>query len=231
MKLTPDLANELFRGYYIERWNDTLRPISMYEMDKHGHKLVIAYCIAKYEEKRGNTINWEVIIKETVFELLRRIVISDVKSPIFQKIRDEKQIFNELNNYIFKKLENKFGDSEITEEYHDFLFNNEERDTLTHQVIDAAHNYSSYWEFQIVEKVNPFTYQNDKTKLELTNKIEKYSHLDCIQRLGRNESIKNFIDICGQLRFQRRWSQTPRVPLTSVLGHVTFVAVINYFPR
>ncbi len=228
MKFTYELAHELFRGYYIERWNDTLRPMSFYEIDKHGHKLIIAYCIAKYEENKGNKIEWETIIKDSVFELLRRIVISDIKSPIFQKIRSEKQIFSELNNYIFKKLEHKFGDSELREEYYNFLFNQEGRDNLTYNVIDAAHSYSSYWEFQIVEKVNPFSYQNDKTKKELTTKLEKYSHLEGIQKLNRNENIKNFIDICGQLRFQHRWSQTPRVPQTSVLGHVTFVAVVTY---
>ena len=30
-----------------------------------------------------------------------------------------------------------------------------------------------------------------------------------------------------QLRFQRRWNQTPRVPSTSVLGHSFFVAIIT----
>ncbi len=32
----------------------------------------------------------------------------------------------------------------------------------------------------------------------------------------------------GQLRFQKRWSQTPRVPQTSVLGHTLCVALMGY---
>ena len=32
----------------------------------------------------------------------------------------------------------------------------------------------------------------------------------------------------GQLRFQKRWSQTPRVPSTSVLGHTLVVALCGY---
>ena len=33
----------------------------------------------------------------------------------------------------------------------------------------------------------------------------------------------------GQLRFQKRWAQSPRVPETSVLGHVLLVAIMGYF--
>ena len=36
------------------------------------------------------------------------------------------------------------------------------------------------------------------------------------------------MDLCGQLRFQIRWAQTPRVPKTSVLGHSMLVACISY---
>jgi putative hydrolases of HD superfamily len=32
----------------------------------------------------------------------------------------------------------------------------------------------------------------------------------------------------GQLRFQQRWAQTPRIPETSVLGHMLVVAMLSY---
>lgn len=228
MKLTLELANEFFRGFYIERWNDIIRPMPFYEIDKHGHKLIIAYCIAKYEENKGNKIEWETIIKDSVFELLRRIIISDIKSPIYQEIRKEQQVFHHLNEYVFKKLENKFGDETLKNDFKLFLDSSNDRTSLTHQVIDAAHTYASYWEFRIVEATNPFTYQNEKTKWELTKRVAPYLHLEGISRLLSNFSITNFIDLCGQLRFQIRWSQTPRVPKTSVLGHVMLVAVFTY---
>jgi putative hydrolase of HD superfamily len=37
------------------------------------------------------------------------------------------------------------------------------------------------------------------------------------------------VDLSGRLRFQKRWVQTPRVPETSVLGHMFTVAVFSYF--
>jgi putative hydrolase of HD superfamily len=40
--------------------------------------------------------------------------------------------------------------------------------------------------------------------------------------------LRNFIDLCGQLRFQLRWSYLHRIPKTSVLGHMLIVAVLSY---
>lgn len=37
------------------------------------------------------------------------------------------------------------------------------------------------------------------------------------------------IDLSGRLRFQKRWAQTPRIPETSVLGHMLTVAIFGYF--
>jgi putative hydrolases of HD superfamily len=50
-----------------------------------------------------------------------------------------------------------------------------------------------------------------------------------INKLIHRHTIFNFIDLCGQLRFQYRWAQLPRVPKTSVLGHSMTVACISYF--
>ena len=38
----------------------------------------------------------------------------------------------------------------------------------------------------------------------------------------------NFMDLVGQLRFQQRWAQSPRLPKTSVMGHMLIVAVLSY---
>ncbi len=42
------------------------------------------------------------------------------------------------------------------------------------------------------------------------------------------EELREIVDMFGQLRFQKRWSQTPRVPCTSVLGHTLIVALCAY---
>jgi putative hydrolase of HD superfamily len=45
----------------------------------------------------------------------------------------------------------------------------------------------------------------------------------------REMGLWGFVSLVGQLGFQKRWAQTPRIPQTSVLGHLLFVAVMAYF--
>ena len=46
---------------------------------------------------------------------------------------------------------------------------------------------------------------------------------------GSGNALVRTANLCGQLRFQIRWSQTPRIPETSVLGHMFVVAAYAYF--
>jgi putative hydrolase of HD superfamily len=236
MIFNKNLANELFRAFYIDRWNERVRPMSFTEMDKHSHKLILCYCIGKYEENNNSinsglqsAVNWNYIFKDAVFELLRRIATSDIKSPIFQKIKSNKEVFVKLNEYVFRKYENIIEDTKLKNDFYNFLFDENDRVSLECRIIDAAHIYASFWEFNIVKQFNPFQHQNEKIEHEIRNKLDTYSDLKGIDYLLKNHSISNFIDLCGQLRFQIRWAQTPRLPKTSVLGHTLLVATIVYF--
>ncbi len=228
MSVTISLLNELFRGFHIQRWNERIRPMELIEMDKHAHKMFIAYSLAKYEEDSGNQINWELLIKDSIFELFRRIVISDIKSPIYAKIKEQKEVFTKLNAFVFNVLEPKFKDLSMQKDLKDFLLNPSDRECLTLRIADAAHIYSSYWEFLIIKNSNPFGYENTKIETELLDKINNYRDLDGLNRLVNKHTIANFIDKCGQLRFQFRWAQVPRLTKTSVLGHSMMVAVLSY---
>lgn len=223
------LVNEIFRAFHIQRWNDRIRPMELIEMDKHAHKMIIAYALGKYEEARNKEVDWAYIIRNGVYEMLRRIIISDIKSPIYREIKKNQKVFAKLNEYIFQELEPKIADDTIRKEIEDFLFvvNNER--TINDDILDAAHIYSSYWEFQIVKHANPINYQNIKIETELLDDINGFKYLDGIKKLTARHTISNFIDMVGQMRFQIRWAQTPRVPHTSVLGHCMLVAVISYF--
>ncbi len=227
-----ELINELFRGFHIQRWNDRVRPMNFSEIDKHSHKLIIAYVLGKYEEKAGKFVDWDKLIRNSIFEFLRRIVISDIKSPIYREIKKNKAVFQKLNEYIFEHLKDKIKNEKINEELEKYLFR-EEENNLTDKIINAAHIYSSFWEFQIVRTSNPNNFQNLSIETELLQEIKKYTEppneLIGIKKLIERNSITNFIDLCGQLRFQIRWAQTPRVPQTSVLGHMMMVATLVYF--
>ena len=47
--------------------------------------------------------------------------------------------------------------------------------------------------------------------------------------LTPSTALARLANLCGQLRFQIRWTQAPRIPATSVLGHMFIVAAFAYF--
>ncbi|MCX7737320.1 MAG: HD domain-containing protein [Candidatus Kapabacteria bacterium] len=230
MIITIELIKELFRGFTVHRWNDKIRPVDLIEIDKHAHKMFIAYCLGKFEEDNGRTIDWNIIIKNGIFELLRRIVLSDIKSPIYYLIKQEnKRIFNKLNQWVFEQLAEKINDSQLQKDFYNYLFEKTKIDKLSQKILDAAHKYSSYWEFLIIKNANPFSYQIIEIERSLLNDLNNYLDLVGMRELITRQKISDFVDLFGQLRFQTRWSQIPRVPKTSVLGHSMLVATLSYF--
>jgi putative hydrolase of HD superfamily len=71
-------------------------------------------------------------------------------------------------------------------------------------------------------------YGIDETKKEIEDKIEDYFELIGVQKILLGGKSHHFIDLCSQLKFQKRWSRTPRIPQTSVLGHMLVVAILAY---
>jgi putative hydrolase of HD superfamily len=226
-----NIVKELFKGFTVQRWNDKIRTVELIEMDKHAHKMFIAYILGKYEEQNGKKVNWDDIIKGGIFELLRRIIISDIKSPIFYKLKiDFKETFDKLNEWVYKSIESKFEDETIKKEFHSFLNDESSLDPFSMRILEASHIYSSYWEFlKIIKQANPEGYQINQIELDLLGMIDSKLDLVGMRKLITRRPVSDFIDLCGQLRFQTRWSQTPRLPKTSVLGHSLFVACVAYF--
>lgn len=227
MIIGNELIDELFRAFHIPRWNDRARTMDFIEMDKHAQKMIIAYCLGRYEENAGNTIDWHGLIRNGLFELLRRIVISDIKSPIFREIRKNKEVFAKLNNYVYNQLKDKILIPELREQLQSYLLE-DTNDSLTRRVLDASHIYTSLWEFRIIRRCDPDYYQNPGIERKLAEEVNSYSDLIGIKKILSGNKINHFIDLCSQLRFQVRWAQTPRVPRTTVLGHSILVACLSY---
>ncbi len=227
--IRKSFINKLFNGFSIQRWNDKLRPMELIQMDKHAHKMIIAYCLAKYEEERGTQFDWIDIIKGGIYELLKRIEISDIQSPVYKEISKNKELVKKLYDHVYKSLEPVIGNNAIKEEIRLYLTEPDFINRNSRRILDAAHRYSSYWEFQIIRNMNPSGYQINDIEKELANDLETFRDLDGIEKLHKNHHIKNFIDLCGQMRYQIRWGHIPRVPKTSVLGHTMMVAALTYF--
>lgn len=42
--IRKSLLQLMFSGSYMRRWNDKLRPVELYEIDKQAHKMIVAWC-------------------------------------------------------------------------------------------------------------------------------------------------------------------------------------------
>jgi putative hydrolase of HD superfamily len=100
--------------------------------------------------------------------------------------------------------------------------------SLERRILKAAHYLATQWEFRLVYHSGPFLYDIEKTRAGIENQLEDYIDLLGVRKISLKQKAYGFVDLCGQLRFQQRWAQTPRMPSTSVLGHSLFTAVLTY---
>ena len=224
---------KLFEGFSIQRWNDLVRPFELVEMDKAAERMIVAYIIGKYEEKAGNKIDWEWIINASLFELLKKIALCDIKSPVQQMIRRQfPQEYLKLNEWVLKQYKDIIEDEALYSDFTLYIartagnFPMPKELELSARVLRAAHKFASMRELQMIECVNEEE-RIVKIKKDLNQEIQKYLDLRGMQLLVTRQRPFDFIMMIEQLRFQTRWNQTPRVPATSVLGHCFFVAIMT----
>lgn len=227
--LSKGLFEKLYEAASIQRWNDHIRPVEFTELDKQAHKMIIAYVIAKYEETdRDRPIDWIKLIEGGIFEFLHRVVLTDIKPPVFHHMLARKG--RELNQWVMEQLEEDIEGvkGNFKEKFYRYFFDPEYAKTEK-RILQAAHYLATNWEFRIIYNISPFIYGIDRTKEEIENRIEDHYDLIGVQKISLGKKSYGFIDLCGQLRFQQRWAQSPRIPRTSVLGHMFIVAAMAYF--
>ncbi|MDO4507587.1 MAG: HD domain-containing protein [Spirochaetales bacterium] len=224
---------KIFEAFSIERWNDLVRPFDIIEMDKHAEKCVVAYIIAKYEESLGARIDWEWLIYASLFDLLRKIQLCDIKAPVQTLIKNEyPEEYKKLNQWVLERYEKLIDDSELFEMFKSYQENLTQYKgrgddlELTVRIFRAAHKYSTLRELEMLTPVNEIE-RLEGIRKELNADLQGYLDLRGLQLLITKQKPFEFLMRIEQLRFQTRWNQTPRVPKTSVLGHCFFVAVIT----
>jgi len=217
----------LFEAFSIHRWNDRIRPFDLTEMDKNAHKAVIAYFLGKYAEKNGKKVDWNYIIYGILFALLKNIVLSDLKSPVHRLLKNEYPIeFKKLNEWVIQKYKDVIKDRDLLNNFRKFLNEDSDEESINLKILRAAHKYSTYREFCIIKQLNMDSPLILKIEKELNSEMEKFMDLQGIKNLYTKQLLYELVCTIEQLRYQIRWSQTPRIPRTSVLGHSLFVACL-----
>lgn len=227
VRVRKGLILRIYDAANMQRWNDKIRPVDLRELDKQAHKMIIAYMLGKFEEKNKD-FDWVEVIEGGFFEFLQRLVVTDLKPQVLDKIRHDPSKWHQLNKWAYKELLpfiqplgkdfcNRF------ESYFSDIDN-----TVNKRILSSAHFYATKWEFRIIEHANPGGYEIKEIKQHLENRLKPYSDLAGMRELDSNPHLDNFIDLCGMLRFQLRWSHIHREPRTSVLGHMLIVALLSY---
>ena len=227
--LSKALIEFIFEAAHIQRWNDHIRPQGFTELDKQAHKMMILYVLARYEEKEHDAkLDWQVLIEGGIFELFHRIVLTDIKPPVFHELM--RCSGPALNKWVYDELLRRVPELEGMEFFQRLQTYFDKKNNLKEKkILRAAHYLATEWEFRIVYHLNQGIYGLEETKHAIANELEDHYDLAGVKKIALGGKTRSFIDLVGQLRFQKRWSQSPRVPETSVMGHVLIVATLSYF--
>lgn len=152
-----------------------------------------------------------------------RAVLTDLKPPVFHHLVKHKK--KELDAYVKKEIFDIIDEKLQTK----FLaYVNSDENEIERRILHAAHFLASRWEFEIIYNFHPKAVGVREIKERIDSEVEDFLELTGVRRLELGIKSKNFLETCAMLRFQKRWAKTPRIPQTSVLGHMLFVAVTTY---
>jgi putative hydrolase of HD superfamily len=238
------LASKLYTGFSVLRWNDFVRPTEIVEIEHQALKAFVSYFIILEAESNGVTINYDHIINGHVFDLMSKISTSDIQHEIMSKIKSDSTVYDALKSVMlsgWKSNALNIGDK-IYNAFKEYIdIDDTTKESIEYQILHFSHKYATYREFELLRKFNDddpdVSSTGDKIKNDFRvsggkDKIQNYQTvirlLDPSTATGVNE-IPVLLKFIERLRNQIRWSQTPRIPLTSVLGHSMYVAVLTYF--
>lgn len=234
--ISRSLIELIFSSSSIERWNDHPRPVQFTEMAKQAHKFIIAYVIGRDEEDRGIYVDWQSLIEGSIFEFLHRVVVTDIKPPIFHRLMADRSQRDQLNRWVMKRLTPLLSPipGDLLGKWESYFFS-DDKGTQEKKYLQAAHYLATKWEFDFVYLWSTPIYRIESTKEEIYRQVREHMDIQAVRKIVQEEELPpserglaGFISLVGQLRFQKRWAQTPRIPQTSVLGHLLFVAILSW---
>lgn len=232
MTMRVNLLQLIFSGASIWRWNDKLRPAQLAEIEKQGHKMLIACALchentAHLPRQQASAIASRVIMGGLA-DYFYRLIITDIKPPVFYKIRQNRMHYQQLTEHVLEKLLPVLSPLPA---FWSFMENwhREQPEGLEREILGAAHLFASQWEFRLIQPLNGFDEEMNVIRDSFVNGLAQYENLKGMKDLQNPErGLAKFANLCGQLRFQIRWTQTSRAPATTVLGHMFMVAAISF---
>ncbi|WP_027175388.1 HD domain-containing protein [Desulfovibrio aminophilus] len=234
--IRKSLLELVFSGSFMKRWNDKLRPMELVEVDKQGHKMITAWLLFMLSSRNLSLDErlrlGDEIVEGGLFDYFYRLVITDIKPPVFYQIKANPADYRKLTAWVLDQLRPRVTPlGEETWERMTRHLMNPVDDTPARRILLAAHLFASYSEFKLLKTLNRADDEMAEIEKSFVDRLRGLEDLPGVTDLlaGSESVLGRFAGICGHLRFQKRWSQTPRIPETSVLGHVFVVAAFAWF--
>ncbi|HKK32869.1 MAG TPA: HD domain-containing protein [Desulfomicrobiaceae bacterium] len=233
------LLQLVFSGASMKRWNDKLRPMELVEVDKQAHKMITAWMLFQLNSgslgPESKLALGEAIVRGGMYEYLYRLVITDIKPPIFYQIKANPAHYQQLTRWVLDQLHPWV--QPLGADFRDGLsahFTSDPgtpEELLAGRILHAAHMFASQWEFHLLRELNRNDEEMEEIEANFNRNLSDHRDLHGVTELmaGPSSPLGRFGQLVGRLRFQKRWSQTPRIPETSVLGHMFIVACYGYF--
>jgi putative hydrolase of HD superfamily len=230
------LVERFHRAFTAQRWNDHVRPMELTVQGKHAHMMTIAWVLGRYQEDQGSQLDWIYLIEGGMFELLRRCVTFDLKSQVFDYLVQDHARAAKLNKIVLEELDADvgcvgYGFSERMTTYFGTVDEGQRSPSqeLAHRVLRAASSLATAWEFRVIEQSNAFLAETEHIRMNLAQGRRWHQYLPGFTEVERGDTdLARFVDLCGRLRFQTRWSHTPIIPSCNVLEHELLVANLAY---
>lgn len=234
--IRKSLLQRVFAGAYMKRWNDKLRPMEFMEADKQAHKMIVAWilCLLNSEklDMKERLLLQQEVVERALFDYFFRLVITDIKPPVYYRIKKNPAHYRDLAEWVINELAPVLSgaDAGFWERFKAHTLAPDKDDLAAH-ILDAAHHYASGWELSILRDMNSFDPELPDIVADFKARLSRHENLVGMKELNNPgpTALGGFARLCGQLRFQKRWSQTPRIPETSVMAHMFFVACYAYF--
>ena len=219
--LSMRLLHMLFDATNMHRWNDHIRPLDLTELDKQAHKAAIAWALGKsYESQYAERLDWRRLIEHSLFSFIERSVMTDIKPPLFHRIKAERS--QEVADFVMSEVNGLIPgmDASFLSRMEGYLRGS--ADTVEDEVLRAAHYMATHWEFSLIYDMNKRSVGIEQTRADIESELDFHGQM--ISGMRKIMKGTDFVDLIGQLRFQQRWTRTPRIPQTTVLGHSLLVA-------
>ena len=159
-QVRKSLLQLIFSGAYLLRWNDKLRPRDLLEIDKQGHKMIVATLLwdkmsRELSAEKRATLARE-LIEGALFDYFYRLVVTDIKPPIFYQIKNNREQYKKLTEHVFRELQPTLVPLGSFWERFKTWHTKPETHLTARRILDAAHMFASQWEFRLIEPMNGF---------------------------------------------------------------------------